>query len=67
VKSSWLLRQWKELQDEGRRFPWKDGFLRMAADIISVSASLILAFVLWYLFYVNILKTQRAEELAQRF
>jgi nucleoside-diphosphate-sugar epimerase len=67
VKSNWLSRQWKELKDEGRRFPWKDGFLRMAADIISVSASLILAFVLWYLFYVNILKTQQAEELAQRF
>jgi nucleoside-diphosphate-sugar epimerase len=67
VKSNWLSREWKELKDEGRRFPWKDGVLRMAADIISVSASLILAFALWYLFYVDILKTQRAEELAQRF
>ncbi len=67
MKSNWLSRKWKELKDEGRRFPWKDGVLRMAADFISVNASLILAFVLWYLFYVNILKTQRAEELAQRF
>jgi len=67
VKSNWLSREWKELKDEGRRFPWKDGVLRMGADMISVSASLILAFALWYLFYVEILKTPRAEELAQRF
>ncbi len=68
MKSNWLSPpRWKELKDEGRRFPWKDGVLRMAADFISVSVSLILAFALWYLFYVEILKTQRAEELAQRF
>ena len=67
MKSNWLSREWKELKDEGRRFPWKDGVLRMAADIISVSVSLILAFALWYLFYVDVVKTQRAEELAQRF
>lgn len=53
--------------DEGRRFPWKDGILRMAADTMSVSASLILAFALWYGFYVEILKAQRPEELAQHF
>jgi nucleoside-diphosphate-sugar epimerase len=67
VKSNWFSRQWKELKDEGRRFPWKDGVLRMTADLISVNASLVLAFVLWYFFYVDILKAQRAEELAQRF
>jgi nucleoside-diphosphate-sugar epimerase len=67
VKSNWFARQLKELKEEGRRFAWKDGALRMAADLISVNASLIFAFVLWYSFHVFLLKTQRPEELAQRF
>ncbi len=39
----------------------------MAADMISVSVSLILAFALWYLFYVDDSEDARAEELARRF
>jgi nucleoside-diphosphate-sugar epimerase len=67
VKSNWFSRQWKELKGEGRRFRWKDSGLRMAADILSVNASLILAFVLWYWFYADILKTPRSQEVAQHF
>jgi nucleoside-diphosphate-sugar epimerase len=67
MKSNWFSRQWKELKDEGRRFLWKDGMSRMAADLISVNASMILAFVFWYFFYVAILKTPGSQGLAVHF
>jgi hypothetical protein len=38
VKSHWCSRQLKELKEEARRLPWKDGALLMAADLISVNA-----------------------------
>jgi nucleoside-diphosphate-sugar epimerase len=67
LKSHSLSQQWKELKDDGRRYPWKDVLLRMIADLASVNASLILAFVLWYVFYVQILHAEQPDELAQRF
>jgi len=67
VRAKWIERKWKELKDEGRRFPWKDASARMTADVISVVASLILAFVFWYFFYVFVLKAPRPAELARHF
>lgn len=67
VKSPWLKREWKELKNEARRYPWKDASLRMMADAISLGVSLIFAFTAWYFFYVYILKVPRPAELAQRF
>lgn len=67
MKMTWLARQWKELKAEGRRYPWKDATLRMTADAISVGVSLILAFVLWYFFYVEVLKVSQRGELARHF
>lgn len=65
--ASWFKREWQEMKDQGRRYPWKDAAVRMAADVVSVGASLILAFVVWYFFYVYVIKEPRQAELAQRF
>lgn len=65
--ANWFSGQWKELKDEGRRFMWKDAFLRMGADVISVNVSMILAFVAWYFYYAAILRTPRSQELALHF
>jgi nucleoside-diphosphate-sugar epimerase len=67
VKSNRWSQLWKELKDEGHSFPWTDALLRIAADLISVNVSLVLAFMLWYVFYINILKTQQPEALAVDF
>jgi hypothetical protein len=67
VRSNRFLRLWKDLKDEGRRFPWRDALLRMVADLISVTLSLIFAFVLWYAFYVEILRVPGTRALAERF
>ena len=67
MKATWLKREWKELRGEARRYPWKDASVRMMADAISVGTSLIVAFVVWYFFYVYVVKTPRPGELAQRF
>jgi len=67
VKTNWYAQQWKELKDSARRYPWKAALLRMTADVLSVNFSLILAFVLWYFFYVEILHTNQRVELAARF
>lgn len=48
-------------------FVRKEALLRMAADLLSMNASMVLAFVLWYLFYAAILKTPEPERLAYRF
>ena len=67
MRSNRFLRLWKDLKDEGRRFPWRDALLRMVADLISVTVSLILAFVLWYAFYADILRVPGTQALAERF
>ena len=67
MRSNRFLRLWKDLKDEGRRFPWRDALLRMVADLISVTVSLIFAFVLWYAFYVEILRVPGTQALAKRF
>lgn len=67
MKRGWILRQWKELREEGHNFPWRDASLRMIADLISVNGSMVLAFMVWYFVYATILKTPRPEALAQHF
>lgn len=67
MKSNWFARLRRGLKEEGRRYPWKDTLLRMTVDQISVIFSLTFAFVLWYWFYVEVLKVSQAEWLAQRF
>lgn len=67
MKANWFEREWKELKEERRRYPWKEASLRMTADAISVVGSLILAFVLWYFFYVFVLKVPQPAELARHF
>ena len=67
MRSNRFLQLWKELKEEGRRFPWRDALLRMVADLISVTVSLVLAFVLWYAFYAEILRVPGTQALAKRF
>ena len=67
MKANRFLRLWKELKGEGRRFLWKDALLRMGTDLVSVTASLIFAFVLWYAFYVEVLRVPETQALAERF
>lgn len=67
MKATWLKREWKELKDQGRRYPWRDASVRMVADLVSVGVSLVLAFVVWYFFYLYILKEPRPAELAKHF
>jgi len=67
VKPNWFSKRWEELKVENRTFQWRAALLRMAADLVSVNLSLILAFVLWYFFYVAVLHTEYPQILAQRF
>ena len=67
MKATWFTREWKELKDQGLRYPWKDASLRIGADVVSVGASLVLAFVVWYFFYVYVIKAPQPGELAQHF
>lgn len=57
----------RQLGNEGRGVMSREAILREAADLLSVNASMVLAFVLWYFFYALILKTPEPERLAQRF
>ena len=67
MKPTWFKREWKELKGEARQYPWREASLRMTADVVSVGASLILAFVVWYFFYVYVIKAPKQAELAHRF
>src|SRR6202050_3381574 len=62
-----VYRYWNSLRSEARRYPWKNGLLRMAADLILVNFSMLTAFALWFLFYVVILRTPDPQGLAERF
>lgn len=67
MNPNWLVIRWKELKTENRRFPWKAALVRMGADVLSANVSLMLAFTLWYLFYVEVLHVEGTAELANRF
>ncbi len=67
MKPHWFLQMLKQLTNEGRRFALKETLLRVAADLLSINGSMVLAFVLWYFWYVAILKTPEPERLAYRF
>jgi nucleoside-diphosphate-sugar epimerase len=58
---------WSSLRSKARAYPWKNSFLRMAADVILVNISMLTAFALWFLFYVVILRTPDPQGLAERF
>jgi nucleoside-diphosphate-sugar epimerase len=58
---------WNSLQSEARAYPWKNGLLRMFADVMLVNFSMLTAFALWFLFYVVILRTPDPQGLAERF
>jgi nucleoside-diphosphate-sugar epimerase len=62
-----LLGHWKALSSKSSQSPFRETSLRVVADLISVNASMILAFVLWYFFSVTILKTPRPEDLGTHF
>ena len=47
MKSKWLLDQLQQLKDEARRFPSKGAAVRIVADLISVNAAMVLAFLFW--------------------
>lgn len=63
----WFSRQWNELKEEAHTFLWRDAFLRMGTDLVSVNTSMILAFVFWYVFYAAILRTPGSQGLALHF
>lgn len=58
---------WERLRSEARAFPWKGALLRMAADFIMVNASMVLAFVLWFFFYVVVVQVPHPQALAENF
>jgi nucleoside-diphosphate-sugar epimerase len=62
-----MSRTWKRANSESRSVPWRDIFLRVVADLLSINASMILAFVIWYFFYAAVLKTAEPDRLAYRF
>ena len=45
-----LLGHWQALSSKSHQSPLRETSLRVVADLISVNASMILAFVLWYFF-----------------
>ena len=67
MKPHWLYRFVNELEHDGRRFASKDVALRIAADLLAVYSSMVLAFVCWYFFNSEILNTQQPAALAQPF
>ena len=62
-----LLGHWQALSSKSNQSPFRETSLRVLADLISVNASMILAFVLWYFFAVTMLKTPRPEDLGTHF
>lgn len=62
-----LLGHWQALNNKSNQSPFRETSLRVVADLISVNASMIFAFVLWYFFSVTILKTPRPEDLGRTF
>jgi len=67
VIRNWFVKKWQDFKTENRTFPWRAALLRMTADLVSVNVSLVLAFVLWYFFYVFVLHTEQPRILAGRF
>ena len=67
MNSSESRNNWRGPKYKGPGDAWKDAFVRASADLISVNISLVGAFVIWYLFYLEVLHTEHPGELAQRF
>jgi nucleoside-diphosphate-sugar epimerase len=49
VKTNWFMLPWDQLKDEARVLTSKAAVLRVLADLMSVNAAMILAFMLWQL------------------
>lgn len=58
---------WERLGARLRTFAKNGGLLRILADFVLVNVSMWLAFVLWFLFYVMVLKYDQQEVLAEKF
>lgn len=57
----------KRLQQEWRLFPWTSALPRMAADFVLVNASMLLAFLLWFFYYVGIVQVEQPQRVAHSF
>jgi len=67
VQLTWVSYKWKELREEYQTFPWREAWVRVIADLISVNSSIVFAFVVWYFVYWKIFKTPHPEALALHF
>jgi nucleoside-diphosphate-sugar epimerase len=67
VSIRWISRYWDELRDARAGYIWKEIAPRIVADLICVNTSMVLAFMVWYLFNVAVLKTPQQQALSQRF
>lgn len=67
MTSTWLFPLLTQLQRRNARFLGKDAVLRVAADLISVNASLLLAFLSSYFIYVEVWKADRPEQLIREY
>lgn len=56
-----------QLRGATQRLLSRDVLLRAGADLLSINASMVLAFTLWYLFYAVLLNVAEPERLAIRF
>lgn len=61
---SWMRSPWP-LSHSG--FRWRDALPRMAMDILFVNLSMLLAFLLWFYYYVAVVEFPEPQLLAERF
>lgn len=47
MKTNWFALRWEQVKDEARVFSSRAAVLRMIADLLSVNAAMLLAYVLW--------------------
>lgn len=57
----------RQLGMEARSFRFRDALVRIAADLVSVNVSFLIAFVSWYLFCVLVLRVPDPQLLAAHF
>lgn len=67
MTATWIFPLFKHWQHRKLRLLQKDALIRMAADLISVNVSLLLAFLFWHFIYVEILKAERPERLIREY
>jgi nucleoside-diphosphate-sugar epimerase len=67
MRSVLLSRLSQPLRDMGHGLFHREALLRMAADAVSVSSSLALAFLSWYFLHVQIFHAQRPEGMIEHY